>query len=322
MAVTVHPIVLDTDIGTDVDDVVALVAALRTPEVELRAVTTVYVDTELRARMVQAVLTTAGRRDIPVGAGVGAPLLGRDPLYWGGWEGEGLIEVGPARPGASPTVGTLSGAFPHGVDLLIETVLAQPGAVTVLAIGPLTNLAVALTREPRLAGAVKRIVIMGGLVQRRLDQLDMGYVEHNIRCDPEAASIVLRSGAPITLVPLDVTTQSRLRRADLPRIAGAGALGALAADQVERYLRQRNRDWTHPHDALALAAIAQPGLLSTTPMRVQVETQGQLTRAQTVATLAPGGAEHEPGAARPIEVALQVDVAAFEGWLVRTLATP
>ena len=316
-----HPIVLDTDIGTDVDDVVALVAALRAPQVDLRAVTTVYVDTELRARMVQAVLKTAGRQEIPVGAGVGKPLLGRDALYWGGWEGEGVLEVSPAGSDSGPTVGTLSGTFPHGVDLLIETVLAQPGTVTVLAIGPLTNLAVALTREPRLATAVKRLVIMGGLVQRRLDQLGMAYVEHNIRCDPDAASIVFQSGAPITLVPLDVTTQSRLRRADLPRIAAAGALGSLAADQVERYLKQHNRDWTHPHDALALAAIAQPGLLRTTPMHVQVETQGQLTRAQTVATLAQGAAGESAGSVPPIEVALQVDVAGFEHWLVQTLAT-
>jgi purine nucleosidase len=208
---------------------------------------------------------------------------------------------------------------------LIEQVMAYPGELAILAIGPLTNLAAAFIREPRLAGAVKRLVIMGGLVQRRMDQLHMRYVEHNIRCDPEAAQIVFQSGAPMTLVPLDVTTQSRIRRADLARVAQSDELGALVADQVERYINEHHRDWTHPHDALAVAAIANPALLQTRPMYIQVETQGQFTRAETVAVLAeqtPIVSLQDSAARPPIDVALEVDVAGFERWLITRLATP
>jgi purine nucleosidase len=87
------PVVLDTDIGTDVDDVVALGLLLRAPRIDLRAVTTVYVNAGLRARMVKAVLALAGRDDIPVGSGADLPLLKRDPLAWEGWEGEGIVDV-------------------------------------------------------------------------------------------------------------------------------------------------------------------------------------------------------------------------------------
>ena len=325
MTLEKHPIVLDTDIGTDVDDVIALGLALRSPQIDLRAVTTVYVDTVLRARMVQAVLAVAGRSAIPVGAGLGAPLLNRDPLYWAGFEGVGVIEPSGAATIPAVTAHAGPGPFTHGVDLIVEQVMGHPGEITVLAIGPLTNLAAAIVHEPRLASAVKRLVIMGGSVQRRMDQLQMRYVEHNIRCDPEAAQIVFQSGAPITLVPLDVTTQSRIRRADLARVAQSDALGALVADQVERYISAHQRDWTNPHDALAVAAIAHPEVLRLRPMHIQVETQGQFTRAETVAVLAdqpPDDSARALAGAATIDVALEVDVAGFERWLIDTLATP
>lgn len=324
MATGQQPIILDTDIGTDVDDVIALGAILRSPELDLRAVTTVYIDTVLRARMVQAVLAIAGRPEIPIGAGIGAPLMNRDQLYWAGFEGAGVIEPSGESTDPAAAIHAGPGPFKHGVDLLIEQVMDHPGELTVLAIGPLTNVAAALIREPRLAGAVKRLVIMGGLVQRRMDQLRMRYVEHNIRCDPEAAQIVFQSGAPITLVPLDVTTQSRIRRTDLARVAQSDKLGALVADQVERYISGYQRDWTNPHDALAVAAIVHPELLQMRPMSIQVETQGQFTRAETVAILveqATGGAAQDSASGSPIDVALEVDVAGFEKWLVTTLST-
>ena len=299
-------VILDTDIGTDVDDVVALGLLLRAPQVDLRAVTTVYVDAGLRARIADRVLAVAGRGAVPVGRGADATLLGRDLPYWEGHEGEGLVDGGTGAGGAPRA---------RAADLLIDTALAYPGEVAILAIGPLTNVALALLREPRLAAAVRRIVIMGGIVQRRADQLDAPYIEHNIRCDPEAAQVVLGSGAPITLVPLDVTTRVRIRRDDLARIARSDALGALVADQLDRYLRHKGRDWTHPHDALAAAYLLRPGLLRTIPMGVAVETHGELTRGQTVAT------RRQPGDAGPtVDVAVEVDVAAFERWLPAILA--
>lgn len=224
-------VILDTDIGTDVDDVVALGLLLRAPTVDLRAVTTVYVDAALRARMVETVLVAAGRFDVLVGRGADRPLLNRDPLYWEGREGEGLLsaEAGQER------------GWPRAVDLLIEIVLAQPGQVTVVAIGPLTNIALALAQEPRFATAVRRIAIMGGMFQRRLDQVSAPSAEHNVRCDPEAARIVLTSGAPITLVPLDVTTRAHWtgrcappRRGRYVGRAGRGPTRALHGAQRAR----------------------------------------------------------------------------------------
>lgn len=306
-----HPIILDTDIGTDVDDVVALGLALATPSIDLLAVTTVYVHAAPRARMVRAVLDVAGQGAIPIGVGADDTLLKRDPLYWAGWEGEGLLDDATVdTPGAS------SYALPHAVDVIVETAMARPGEVTLLAIGPLTNVALALLREPRLATTLHRIVIMGGLVQRRLDQLGQPYSEHNIRCDPEAADVVFQSGAPITLVPLDVTTQVRIRAADLERLSAGGPLAALVADQVRRYLAHVGRDWTNMHDPLALAAIAEPSLLGSQPMRVRVETHGEHTRGQTVATLHKGT---ETDDTPYIDVALEVDAPRFEQWVLQTL---
>jgi purine nucleosidase len=299
-----RPVILDTDIGTDVDDVVALTELLRADTVDLLAVTTVYVNAALRARMVRAVLSAAGRAEIPVGVGADQPLLRRDALYWAGWEGEGLLaDEADDAPAA-----------PHAVDLLIREIMARPGEVTVVAIGPLTNVALALLREPALASALRRLVIMGGRVERRADQLGERHAEHNVRCDPEAAQIVLTCGAPITLVPLDVTTQTLIRREALDDLRGGDALARLVADQLDRYFVHVGREWTHMHDPLATSDVARPGFLRAVPMRVQVECAGQLTRGQLVAQRHDG--PHEAGL---VDVALGVDAQGFEAWLPRCL---
>ena len=299
------PVILDTDIGTDVDDIVALGLVLRAPRFDLRAVTTVYGDTALRARLARGVLAVAGRAEVPVSSGVERPLMGRDPIFWEGWEADGIP---PYDESTVPPA-------PHAVDLLLEQVLEQPGTVTILAIGPLTNIAVAMLREPRFAGAVKRIVCMAGMFQRRLDQFMFPYVEHNIRCDPEAAQVVLASGAPITLVPLDVTTRARVRRDDLERLA-VDPLGRVLAEHLDRYMRHKGRDWTHPHDALACAVVPYPELVTIVTMHVEVETRGELTRGQTPAVLA----RHEQPDRAVADVAVQVEAEAFENWLIAMLA--
>jgi inosine-uridine nucleoside N-ribohydrolase len=155
---------------------------------------------------------------------------------------------------------------------------------------------------------------MAGRIERRPGQLDERHAEHNVRCDPEAAQIVLASGAPITLVPLDVTTQVHIRRAALDGLRAGDTLARLIADQLDRYFAHMERDWTHLHDPLAASEVVLPGFLRTMPMRVQVECAGQLTRGQLVATRHDGA--HEPGV---VDVALEVDAWAFEAWLPRCL---
>ena len=136
------PVILDTDIGTDVDDIVALGLVLRAPRFDLRAVTKVYGDTALRARLARGVLALCGRSEVPVCYGVERPLLGRDPIVWAGWEADGIPPYDESAVIPAP----------HAIDVLIQQVMAQPGTVTILAIGPLTNIAVAMMREPRFAG--------------------------------------------------------------------------------------------------------------------------------------------------------------------------
>jgi purine nucleosidase len=299
------PVILDTDIGTDVGDLLALALLLRTPAIDLRAITTVYANAVLRSRIVKAVLAIAGRLDVPIGCGVDWPLVVRGSTHWEGWEGEGILE------GAVE----IDEPLPYAVDLITDQVLANPGVVTIVATGPLTNLALAMAREPRLATAVQRVVIMGGMVQRRFDQLADRYAEQNIRRDPEAAQLVLESGAPITLVPLDAGTKVRVRRGDLAGQAGDG-LSMLLAGQIDRYLEHVGREWTFLHDPLAAALPVHPEFVQTARMRVAVETRGNLTRGQTVAMMAEAGCDTPPA----IDVALDVDAPAFESWLIPCLA--
>lgn len=292
-----HRVIFDTDIGTDVDDILALGFLLGSPEVQIEGVTTVYGDVALRARMALKLLQLRGVEGIPVYTGIEQPLLGRDPVYWPGHEGVGLLGDDDDLPAASDT---------HAVDFLIRHVLANPGEITLLAVGPLTNVAAAVIREPRFAPTLKRLVIMGG----RIDVSDSadGPAEHNIRCDPEAAHVVLSSGAPIELVPLDVTLRAVIRQDGVDALVARGTpYHAALADQVARYPGFSSRGGsTFLHDPLAAMAVVEPERLGWTPYHVGVELTGTLTRAMTVARRPD---RDHPATAR---VAMDLDAAACE----------
>ncbi len=295
-----RPIILDTDIGTDVDDCLALALLLASPELQLMAVTTVYGDTLLRARMVLELLALRGVAGVPVAAGAEKPLLGRPPVYWEGHEGEGLL--GLADEGLRP-------APERAAELIVRTVMARPGEITLIAIGPLTNVALAMLLEPRLAGVLAGLTIMGGAVGG-VQALHLPWVEHNFRSDPEAAAIVLASGAAIRVVPLDVTTQVRIRPADVARIrATDGPFHAAVADQIERYPRYQQRGWTYLHDPLAAATVVAPDLVGWEPVHAGVETAGQHTAGKLLVALPHAGA---PACA---EVALTVNAALAETFI-------
>lgn len=304
-------VILDTDIGTDVDDCLALAFLLGSPEIRLDAITTVYGDVALRARMARKLLALRGGRGdaagIPVYEGVSAPLLGLQPVYWPGHEGVGLLEPGDdARYSAGPDV--------HAVDFLVEHVLAHPGEIHLLAIGPLTNVAAAITREPRFAASLGHLTIMGGWFAVTPTS-PRGPAEHNIICDPEAAHIVFSSGAPISLVPLDVTLRATIDRSGVERLrARRTQYHDAVAQQLADYPGFIERGgFTYLHDPLAAATIVRPEILHWTDLAVAVELTGTHTKAMTVG--------YPPSANRPatVRVALDLDRAASESLIAERI---
>jgi purine nucleosidase len=290
-------VILDCDPG--IDDALAIVFACGHPALELAGVTTVSGNVDLRQVTGNAlsVLELAGRPDVPVAPGSAQPLL--RPVQDGrgvhGESGLGAAALPPARTGPG------SG---HAVDFLIEQIGAAPGEITLVATGPLTNIALAVCREPRLAGWVRDFVIMGGSAGR-------GNVtpaaEFNIWADPEAAAITFGAGWRVTMVGLDVTLQARATPAVQERMR---PLGRLAADLLLPGLlgyRGEAPEEGGPavHDVLALALVAEPGLFGCQPARVEVETAGRWTAGMTVTDFAA------PPADRNALVALSIDVPAF-----------
>lgn len=303
-------VILDTDIGTDVDDCIALAFLLGSPEVQLDAITTVYADVALRARMARKLLALRGgdAAAIPVYEGIAEPLLGIQPIYWPGHEGVGLLEEGDDERFAD-------GPAQHAVDFLIAHVLAHPGEIHLLAVGPLTNVAAAITREPRFAGALKHLTIMGGWFAVTPTS-SQGPAEHNIRCDPEAAHIVLSSGAPMSLVPLDVTLRALIDRTGVEALRTTGTpYHDAVAQQIADYPGFVARGGsTFLHDPLAAATLVRPEILRWTNLAVRVELHGTITSAMTVG--------FPPSADRPAtaRVALDLDRSASEAFIVERIA--
>lgn len=300
-------VILDTDIGTDVDDCLALAVVLGSPELTLEGVTCVYGDVEVRARMVLKLLTLAGRGEVPVMLGAREPLLRMRPIYWPGHEGAGLLERDDAIPPASDE---------HAVDYLVRTVMENPGEIHLVAVGPLANVALAFQREPRMAERLAHLTIMAGAI-RGPDSLHLPYAEHNVACDPEAAHVVLSAGAPTTLVPLDVTTRVEIRPEGVAGLRAAESpFQDAVARQVELYPRYVDRGSTFLHDPLAAALVVRPELAELVPLRVEVETQG---RYAVGATLARMPTADETANAR---VALGIDVAEAERFIAERMARP
>ena len=300
-------VILDTDIGTDVDDCLALALLLSSPELQLEAVTCVYGDTTLRSRMVLKLLQLRGLNPIPVYAGAQKPLTSQRAIYWIGHEGQGLVD--PADTSLQP-------AAEFAPDFIVRHVMSHPGQIHLIAIGPLTNMALAFQQEPRLAQNLAHLTIMGGVV-RSIDRLDLPFAEHNIVCDPEAAKIVFESGAPITLVPLDITTQVHVNREGWQQIQQAGSPFQLAvADQLARYPHFQIQGRTNLHDPLAVAVILDPTLVTLQKVIVEVATSTDPVPAQTLMRLP------KDNEVATIQLATHVDIDRFERFFIERVAHP
>ena len=268
------PIIIDCDPG--VDDAIALLLALASPELEVRAVTTVAgnVPGDRTAENARRVLALAGRGDIPVHAGCVGPILG--PVMRGKYSGAGGLG-GTLLPEAEAPL-----AEGHAVDVLTAelSAAAQAGApITVCTLGPFTNLAVALARDPLLARGIRQVVSMAGAFVAGGNRTPTA--EFNVLADPHAAEIVLRCGAPVVLAPLDVTFQAL---ATPTRVAAFRAMPGravqTAAELITFYDRNDPERYGEPggplHDPCVIAWLLKPELFGTRAANVSVElTEGK-----------------------------------------------
>src|SRR5215472_10517407 len=274
-----HRIILDTDPG--LDDALALFLALASPEVQIEAITTVSgnVHVDLTTRNALALLELTGRIDIPVARGCDRPIL-RQPVtadYVHGQNGMGGIVL--PEPQLRPVK-------QHAVDLMIEKIMAAPTEITLVPVGPLTNIAMALRREPRIAENVREVVIMGGAL--RVPGNVTPVAEFNIYADPHAAHMVFHAGWPIKLVALDVTQKTLLTRERVQALASTGSRVPLLIQQmVENFLntfgQARGISAFQMHDPLCLFASFQPEIITWEPAYVDVEITSDLTLGETVA---------------------------------------
>jgi pyrimidine-specific ribonucleoside hydrolase len=270
-------VIIDTDPG--VDDAFALLLAMRSPELKIEAITPVAGNVPLNLTLPNALrmVEISGRTDIPVAAGARTPLVRRlvTAAYAHGENGLGGAEF--PEPKTKPV-------SEPAAELIRRIIRKYPGEVTLITLGPLTNIAAALGTDSELAGMVKGLVMMGG-------SLSGGNItpaaEFNIYVDPEAARMVFQSGIPITMVGLDVTRKTALTDDHVRTLAGGRSPVSQAAAKIARNAIDHNRAQgfligPNMHDSLALTAFLDPSILRFDDYYVDVEVNGELTAGQTL----------------------------------------
>ena len=268
------PIVLDCDPGHD--DAIALLLALASPELELLGVTTVSGNQTLPKTTANAlrILELVGRTDVPVHAGADRPLV-REQHVAADVHGESGLD-GPDLP--PPLTEPRPG---HAVDWLAEQIRARAGELTLVATGPLTNVALLLALHPDAAPA--RVVLMGGSIG---EGNTTPAAEFNVWADPEAARRVFESGLDVTMLGLDVTHRALITDDHRERLRTAGEAGRVTAELLDfygRFHRQRypDLDGAPLHDPLCIAHLLRPGLVETRPARVDVDCGWEQGRGRT-----------------------------------------
>ncbi len=306
---------IDTDIGTDIDDSLALALAARSPEIELTGVTTVTGDTALRARIARKILSLAGKDDVPVAAGCGTNLMQTKFHLTQGNEGKGILD-------------TDSDGLPyhagHAVDFMIEQIKKTSGKTTLVTIGPVTNVALAILKEPDIIKHIEKLVVMGGCVYPEWLSQQSGVpleitprMEYNLCTDPEAAEIVFKAGMPTVLVPVEVTLQTWLNNDEQTRLRNFGSTltqKLIAAIDIWIPLIRKIMvgygmpgEFARPylHDPLTVAVAFERRFVKLEPMHIRVAQIGKMLR-----TL------KEPDKKPNMEVAVSVDADAFRAFFM------
>jgi purine nucleosidase len=289
----VRSIILDTDVGTDVDDAFAIAQAARSPDLDLRAVTTVYGDVHLRARLARKLLDLLGHARVPVAAGLGQPLTPDRVPYWGGWEGEGLL---------TPADDSLPLDPRDGVTLILDELAAAQDPLTLVSIGPLTNIAAVIQRGGSLLDRIQEIICMAGT-------LVPGEEEWNVLCDADAACIVFQSGLPVSLGTRFFVNQPKLRRAHRDRLAGSHDPGVQAlVVLLDHFFGIKQRDLTPMYDPVTLSMAYTDEFIQAETMTLRVEQEGN------VVALTP-----DPKGSARINISVGVQPEAFVDHLVHLL---
>jgi purine nucleosidase len=255
-----HDVLIDTDIGDDIDDALALALALRSPEIELRGMTTVFGDTLRRAYLASHLLRVFGREDIPIAAGRPEPLQLRH------------------RPSGVPQAAILDRNEEHSVlsdcsapELIVQMAMSYPGRLTLLCLGPLTNVALALSIEPHLFMAIRSIIMMGGSSGTPLP-------EWNVRSDERAAQMVLGAGVPVTILGLNITKRCQLQEQDIEALRNAHSPQTRLLSQLLAVWQRHRPRWhgklPYLHDPLTVVALCAPQLFRFEEMTVLVLTHG------------------------------------------------
>jgi inosine-uridine nucleoside N-ribohydrolase len=313
------PVIIDTDPG--VDDALALLLAGASPELDVLAITTVAGNVGLD------LATENARRIVPV-AWAGKPL---PPIHRGASgapEGADFVHGSDGLGGASALRdGSGAPLYPAGAPLaagdaagaILNLAESRPGEVTLITLGPLTNLALAVDRNPASARQLREVVVMGGAFREPGNVT--AVAEFNVWADPEAARAVCDSGLPLRWVPLDVTHRCMARAADLealPDTPRARLVRHVTGHHMDFTLRADGQRGCFLHDPLAVGAVLWPELLRGVRRRVDVETAGRLTRGMTLADFRPEG--RRPGDEPNAEICLEVDAESFIQRLLPRLA--
>ena len=260
--------ILDTDIGSDADDAVALLYLLKNKSNNLEAVTTVYGKTRLRAKIARKMINCSREHDIPVYSGIGRPISSPYGVWHTEIEGEGVL----SKDEKVEDINNIPGIYTQAPKFIIDYFKRNRNDASIITIGPLTNLAQAYLDEPRLSRWIKHHYLMGGNYK--------GLTEHNIDCDIGAAQIVFDTNTPKTIIPTNVTKKVKFYRKEFAFLKKRGLLERLTYNQIDKWFEYINHesdstfDSICMHDPLTVFAFHNPDLVETFSTGVTISEEG------------------------------------------------